>query len=79
MQIERLINMTKWERFRKTVFDGIIKGEIKTSKPLTELDIAVQFCVGEIGSRKGYQTTITLDDIFAEMQSHGIDMDSLAN
>ncbi len=53
--------------FLSNVRNGIDNGEIKLSKPLTDLDIAVQFAVGKIGEQRGYPLNITAEEIASKV------------
>lgn len=61
--------MTEFEKFKQTVREAEANGEIKTTAPLTDCDLAVQWAVAKVGDRKGYPCTITLDEIWQEMYS----------
>ena len=56
-----------FEEFKNIIRKGETDGEIKTSKPLTDYDLAVQWAIGKIGERKGYPCDITLNEIWEEM------------
>lgn len=56
-----------FEEFKNIIRKGEANGEIKTSKTLTDYDLAVQWAMGKIGERKGYPCDITLNEIWEEM------------
>ena len=56
----------KW--FYEAIKSGIESGAIKTDKPLTEFEMAVQFAVCSIGVRKGYPCETTLEEIRSEIE-----------
>lgn len=47
--------------------EGIAKGELQISKPLTDFDYAVQYAIGQIGDRKGYPLNTTTEEIAIEI------------
>ena len=53
---EAIENVFNYKRFRQTVLDGLADGTIKTSCPLTELDLAIQYIAG-IDYNKGHRET----------------------
>lgn len=54
--------------FLQTIRQGIADGDIKTSKELTDFDLAVYFAITQIGKRRGYQIPITVEEIFWEIE-----------
>lgn len=58
----------EFKEFCERLKDGMESGVIKTDKPLTEFEIAVQVAVCSIGVRKGYPCEITLEEIFNEIE-----------
>ena len=61
--------MTEFEKFKQTIREAEANGEIKTTVPLTDYDLAVQWAVSKVGDRKGYPCTITPDEIWQEVYS----------
>lgn len=59
--------MISFEEFKDIVREGEASGEIKTSIPLTDYDLAVQWAIGSIGERKGYPCEVTSEEIWQEM------------
>lgn len=59
--------MVSFEEFKDTIRKGEANGEIKTSKPLTDYDLAVQWAVGRIAEKKGYPCYITAAEIWQEL------------
>ena len=59
--------MMDFETFKNIIRNCEAKGEIKTSKPLTDFDLEVQWAIGRIGDRKGYPCEITIDEIWQEL------------
>lgn len=57
-----------FKQFLTTVKNGIDSGEIKTSKKLSDLDIAVQYAIGELGKEHGYPLEITQDLLAEKIQ-----------
>lgn len=56
------------DEFKKIIRQGEEKGEIKTSQPLTDLDLEIQWAIGQIGDKRGYPCNITIDEIYEEIQ-----------
>ena len=56
-----------FEEFKDIIRKAEANGEIQTSKPLTDLDLAVQWAMGQIGERKGYPCDITIDEMWQEL------------
>jgi len=56
-----------FEEFKHIIREGEATGEIKTTKPLTDFDLMIQWAVGQIGDRKGYPCDITEDEIWQEL------------
>jgi len=56
-----------FENFKNIIRNGEARGEIKTSVPLTDFDLAIQWAVGNIGERKGYPCDITIDEVWQEI------------
>lgn len=61
------IGMT-FDEFKKIVRDGLKSGELKCTKELTDLDLAVQFAIGRIGDRRGYPLYTTAGEIVSEIK-----------
>lgn len=59
--------MIPFEEFVAIIRNGEANGEIKTSVPLSDYDLAVQWAIGSIGERKAYPCDITADEIWQEM------------
>ncbi len=59
--------MMTFENFKNIIRNGEARGEIKTSVPLTDFDLAIQWAVGNIGERKGYPCDITIDEVWQEI------------
>ena len=55
--------MMLYTEFRKIIKQGFSSGEIKTSEPMTELDLAVQYVIGVLGELRGYPLEITPEEI----------------
>ena len=55
--------MQSWEVFRKNVIDALNSGIFRVSKPMTELDIAVQYVVGVMGEKNGYPCDTTKEEL----------------
>lgn len=62
------IGMT-FDEFKQIVRDGLKSGEIKCTKELNDLDLAVQFAIGRIGDRRGYPLDTTTDEIVSEIKA----------
>ena len=58
----------EFKEFCETIKSGMESGVIKTDRPLTEFEMAVQVAVGLIAGRKGYPCEITLEEIFSEIE-----------
>ena len=66
-----------FDEFRTIIREGERKGDIKTSIPMTDYDLAVQYAIGQIGEERGYPCEITFEEIwqrlpeeFREEQEH---------
>ena len=64
---EEMNEADSFKKFKDTIRRGEAIGEIRTSKPLTDFDLAVQWAVGRIGKRKGYPCDITTAEIWQEI------------
>lgn len=53
--------------FVMIVRDSEQKGMVKTTQPMTDFDLAVQYAVGTIVDERGVPCDITLDEIYEEM------------
>ena len=49
------------------VRDAEQKGIIKTTQPMTDYDLAVQYACASIGEKRGYPCDIALEEIYQEM------------
>lgn len=56
-----------FDEFKKIIRDAEAKSDIKTSKLLTDEDLAIQWAISNIGERKGYPCEITPDEIWEEL------------
>lgn len=56
-----------FERFLSIIHKGIESGAIKTSKPIIDFDLAVQYAIGKIGEVRGYPCDITVEEIANEI------------
>ena len=52
-----------FEQFKDIIADGVGKGLIRSSYPLTELDLAIQFAVGREGESGGYPMMLQVEEI----------------
>ena len=59
----------EFDEFKQIVRDGLKSGELKCTKELTDLDLAVQFAIGRIGDRKGYPLDVTIGEIASEIKA----------
>lgn len=60
----------EFKQFLATIREGERKGHIKTSKPLTDFDIAVQFAIGKLGDEQGYPLSATPGEIQEAIIKH---------
>lgn len=65
VQKERQDNMILYTDFRENVKQGFADGSIKTSRHLTELDLAIQYAIGYLGEQRGYPLDVTGEEIAA--------------
>ena len=56
-----------FDEFRTIIREAERKGEFKTSKPMTDYDLAVQYAIGLIGEERGYPCKITLEEIWQRL------------
>ena len=60
--------MVTFEEFRRNVRDAEAEGIFKTSVPLTDYDLAVQWAISKVGEKKGgYPCEMTAEEIYAEL------------
>ena len=59
--------MIPFEDFKATIREGERKGEITSSKPITDYDLAVQWAIGCLGEEKGYPLEITAEEIYERL------------
>lgn len=57
-----------FEDFLVSTKKALTYGALKTKKPLSDLDIAVQYAIGLIGDREGYPMDITPEKLSDEIQ-----------
>ena len=60
--------------FVTIIRDSEQKGIIKTTVPMTDFDLAVQYAIGLIGEKRGYPCDITIDEIHEEMLKFAPDL-----
>lgn len=58
-----------FDEFKQIVQDGLKSGEVKCSRELTEMDLAVQFAIGRIGEKRGYPLNVTPREIVTEIMT----------
>ena len=58
----------EFKEFCERIKSGMESGAIKTDRPLTKIEMAVQFAVASIGLRKGYPCETTLEEIHSEIE-----------
>ena len=58
-----------FDEFKKIIRDALESGEVKCSRELTEMDLAVQFAIGRIGDRRGYPLNTTPGEIVSEIMT----------
>ena len=58
----------EFKEFCEAIKSGMESGAIKTDRPLTKIEMAVQFAVCSIGTRKGYPCETTLEEIYSEIE-----------
>lgn len=57
-----------FEDFLVSTRKALTYGALKTKKPLSDLDIAVQYAIGIIGEREGYPLDVYPEKIAEEVQ-----------
>ena len=56
-----------FHEFVMIVRDSEQKEIIKTTQPMTDFDLAVQYACASIGEKRGYPCDIALEEIYEEM------------
>lgn len=56
-------NRLTFDEFKAITKEGLDSGTLKVSKPLSDLDMAVQFACGLIGEERGYPCEIMENEV----------------
>ena len=66
-----------YEGFREIVRAGIASGEVKTTAELTDLDLAIQYAIGQEMQERGGELQTTAEEIYFLIGKHcGADVQS---
>lgn len=66
-----------YEEFCKIVRAGIASGEVKTTAELTDLDLAIQYAIGQEMQERGGELQTTAEEIYFLIGKHcGADVQS---